>query len=314
MGLLRKKKQSPPARRRAGSANTSSETVPVLADQYVFRRNRTLTGSLASHVESAGEANAELRSKRVQTHDLHAHRRRLGLYLLSSVGAVVVLGWVIYQSIATPQVTADTKVLIDQQLYSQKIQDYLIANPFQRLRVTVDTASLASYLQMNGFPEVASVSSEVVRTGFGSSSFTVLFRKPVVVWKTGTTKLYVDEEGNAFTRNYFDDPAVEVVDQTGIQAKDNQVLASANFLSTIGRVIGKMKLQGYIVTRVVLPADTTHQLLVSIEGISFPIKFSVDRSVGEQAEDAARVIKYLQGKGITPEYIDVRVEGKAFYK
>jgi hypothetical protein len=227
---------------------------------------------------------------------------------------IVVLGWVIYQSIAVPQITADTKVVVDQQLYSKKIQDYLIANPFQRLRVTVDTVSLTSYLQMNGFPEVESVSSDVVRTGFGASSFAVTFRTPAVVWKTGTTKLYVDDEGNAFTRNYYDDPTVEVVDQTGIQAKDNQVLASQNFLGTIGRVIGKMKAQGYTVTRVVLPADTTHQLLVSIEGVGFPIKFSVDRSVGEQAEDVARAIKYLQGKGITPEYIDVRVEGKAFYK
>lgn len=313
MGLLRKK-QSTPARRRTSHASTASDSTSGAVDQRAYRRNRTLTGSLASHVESASEANAELRSKRVQTHDLHAHRRHLSLYLFGSLCVVIVLGWVIYESIAIPQVSAETKVVVDQQLYAQKIQDYLTANPFQRLRVTVDTASLASYLQMNGFPEVALVSSDVVRTGFGSSSFTVVFREPVVVWKTGTAKLYVDDEGNAFTRNYYDDPSVEVVDQTGIEAKDNQVLASENFLSTIGRVIGKMKTQGYAVTRVVLPADTTHQLLVSIEGLGFPIKFSSDRSVGEQAEDAARAIKYLQGKGITPEYIDVRVEGKAFYK
>jgi hypothetical protein len=41
---------------------------------------------------------------------------------------------------------------------------------------------------------------------------------------------------------------------------------------------------------------------------------SVDRPAGEQAEDAMRAIKYLQSKGMTPAYIDVRVGGKAYYK
>jgi hypothetical protein len=44
------------------------------------------------------------------------------------------------------------------------------------------------------------------------------------------------------------------------------------------------------------------------------VKFSVDRAVGEQAEDAARAVRYLDGKGMSPEYLDVRISGKAFYK
>ena len=34
----------------------------------------------------------------------------------------------------------------------------------------------------------------------------------------------------------------------------------------------------------------------------------------EQAEDAVRAIAYLNAKGISPEYLDVRVSGKAYYK
>jgi len=173
---------------------------------------------------------------------------------------------------------------------------------------------MTTYLQGHGCPEVASVNSQVTYDGFGASGFTLTFRKPVVLWKTGATKLYVDDQGNAFARNLYDDPTVEVVDQTGIQAQDNQVLASERFISTIGRVIGRMSAQGYHVNRVVLPANTTRQLLISAEGLSYPIKFSIDRSAGEQAEDAARAIRYLQGKGVMPEYVDVRVGGKAFYK
>jgi len=312
MGLLRKK-QPQPARRRLGQSDASLDDAQI-SQRYTFRRNRTLTGSLASHVESAGEANSELRSTRVQTHDLHAHRKKLGVYLFLTVCVVAALGWIIYQSIAVVNVTTDTKTVVDQRMYTQKIQDYLTANPFQRLRTTVDTGSLTTYLQAHGSPEVASVSSQVTHDGFGMAGFNLSFRKPVVVWKTGSTKLYVDDQGNAFARNLYDDPTVEVVDQTGIQAQDNQVLASERFIGTIGRVIGRMSAQGYKVNRVELPANTTRQLLISTEGVSYPIKFSIDRSAGEQAEDASRAIKYLQGKGITPEYLDVRVSGKTFYK
>jgi len=312
MGLLRKK-QPQPARRRLGQSDASQDDAH-LNERYAFRRNRTLTGSLASHVESAGEANSELRSSRVQKHDLHAHRKRLGLYLFLSICGAALLGWIIYQSIAIVNVTADTKAVVDQRLYSQKIQEYLTGNPFQRLRATIDTASLTTYLQSNGCPEVASVAPEPTYDGFGASSFTLTFRKPVVLWKTGNTKLYVDDQGNAFARNLYDDPSVEVVDQTGIQAQDNQVLASERFISTIGRVVGRMNAQGYRVVRVVLPASTTRQLLIYADGLSYPIKFSIDRSAGEQAEDAARAVTYLRGKGITPEYVDVRVSGRAFYR
>lgn len=312
MGVFRKK-QSQPARRRHGQSETGAVDVQY-TERYAFRRNRTLTGSLSSDVQSAGEAHSELRSVRVQTHDLHAHRRRLGLYLVTTLCAVGISGWLIYQSITAVSVTANTPVVINQSLYGQKVEDYLNANPLQRLRVTIDTNKLATYLQSNGCPEVASVSPDVTYEGFGTSGIVLTFRKPVVVWKTGSTKLYVDGEGNAFARNVYPDPSVEVVDQTGIPAQDNQVLASERFLGTIGRVIGRMAAQGYTVNQVVLPANTTRQLMVSAEGVGYPIKFSIDRSAGEQAEDAARAIKYLADRGINPEYLDVRVGGKAFYK
>lgn len=312
MGLFRKK-QTPPPRRHLSQA-ASSVTDSQASERYAFRRNRTLTGSLAPHVESASEAHSELRSTRVQAHDLHAHRRRVGLYLLISLCGAILLGWVIYQSVASVNVSASGNAAIDETLYREKIQQYLSANPLQRLRATLDAAGLAEYLQTHGCPEVASVEADIAYEGFGTSGIRLVMREPVVVWNTGSAKLYVDDEGNAFARNAYGDPSVEVVDQTGIQAQNNQVLASERFLGTIGRVIGRMRSQGYTVNRVVLPADTTRQLLISAEGVGYPIKFSIDRSAGEQAEDAARAINYLSNQGINPEYVDVRVSGKAFYK
>lgn len=279
-----------------------------------FRRNRTLTGSLVSHVGSATETNSELRSARVRHHDLRAHRRHLGLRLMITLGITAGLAWIIYQSIVVVNLRSDTPVVVKRDTYESVIQDYLNTNPLQRLRATIDVKSMATYMQARGHTEVLTIEGTTERDGFASAGIDIVMRRPVVSWKTGNTTLYVDAEGYAFSRNYYEEPNVTVVDETGIQTVDSRVLASEKFLGMIGQVIGRMGDNGYIVTKVTLPADTTRQLLISVQDVGYPIKFSIDRTAGEQAEDAARSIRHLASKGINPEYLDVRVSGKAFYK
>ena len=150
--------------------------------------------------------------------------------------------------------------------------------------------------------------------GVGASTINLEFRRPAIVWQTGNTRLYVDDTGVAFTRNYYAEPTVSIVDQSGIGTQDNKVLASNRFLAFIGMVVGRMNANGHTVTQVALPAGTTRQIAVSVATVPYPIKYSVDRPVGEQVEDAVRAMAHLSDKGITPEYLDVRVSGKAYYK
>lgn len=200
-------------------------------------------------------------------------------------------------------------------MYELKIDDYLHKHPFERFRFALNTQALAAYMQAHDMPEVQAIASTVEPTSvFANASIHLTFRKPAVVWQTAGTKLYVDAKGNSFQRNYYAEPTVQVVDQTGIQSQNNQVLASNRFLAFIGKVVGRMQENGYNVTQVILPANTTRQVQIRVQGVAYPIKLTVDREVGEQAEDAARAVRYMQQKGITPEYIDVRVSGQAYYK
>lgn len=313
MKILRKKQQDGRRRSDRNARGEGRTTSAALEERYSFRRNRTLTGSLASHVASANEEASELRSPRVKTHDLRRQRRRVFLRLVAVIGAGILLGYGIYQSIAIVRIVSSGHIAVsDPGRYESKIQEYLGGHFFERSRVTVDLGRLTAYVQDNGCPEVASISNPKIG-GLGATTFEVTFRKPVVSWKTGVNQLFVDSEGNAFERNLYPAPAVEVVDQTGIPAT-NRVLASNRFLGFIGRVIGQMEVQGYKVTQVVLPADTTRQILISLEGVAYPVKLSTDRPAGEQAEDAARAIHHLANNGIGAEYIDIRVSGKAYYK
>jgi hypothetical protein len=316
MKLLRKKQQLP-ARRDSDAASLRQVRASDadLAQRYTFRRNRTLTGSLASHVASASESHTLLKSHRTHAHELRRHRRKLSTVLLGALGVAVVCAFLIYQSIAAVRVTAMTPMPLDELLYAQKIQGYLASHPFERFRFSLDVARLAQYLQLNGCPEVAAVSPDMVFAGFGTSQLRLTIRQPAVAWKTGSANLYVDDTGTAFERSYYGEPTVRVVDQTGIVARDNKVLASNRFLGFIGRVIGQMKSQGYHVNQVDLPAGTSRQITVLVDGLGYSIKFSVDRPVGEQAEDAARAIQYFASRAIAPaEYVDVRISQKAFYR
>lgn len=315
MNLLRKKQHK--RNRRNTLTHGEGRGAPSdTAGRYAFRRNRTLTGSLSSSVASANEHHSELRSARVQTHHLRRHRRRLVLALLGAICVVAGLTWLIWQSVVSVQVTVNNGASIpaDTKPYTDEIQSYLTSYPFEHNRVTLNTGNLTTYVQNHGFPEVKQIELDPVHKQIGSATMIITMRRPVVSWKTGSTRLYVAGDGVAFQRNYYPDPTTEVIDQTGIQAVNNQVLASNRFLGFIGLVIGHLHTQGYSVSKVILPADTTHQLLVSIQGVGYPVKFSIDRPAADQAEDAARSIRYLASKGISPSYLDVRVSGRAYYK
>ena len=314
MNLLRKKQHR--QGRRSALLREKGRGAADTAGQYAFRRNRTLTGSLSSDVASANEHHSELRSARVQTHHLRRHRRHLVLALFAAMCVVVGLTWLIWQSVVSVQMTVNTGAAMpaDSKPYTNEMQAYLSSHPLERNRLTLNTGSLTTYVQDHGFPEVQQITLSAAHQQIGVAIMVVTMRQPVVSWKTGATRLYVGGDGVAFQRNYYPDPTTEVIDQTGIQAVNNQVLASNRFLGFIGLVIGHLHTQGYEASKVILPADTTHQLLVSIQGIGYPVKFSVDRPAADQVEDAVRSIKYLASKGIAPSYLDVRVSGRAYYK
>ncbi len=279
-----------------------------------FQRNRTLVGSLSSNVSSVNEHGAELRSPRVHAHHLRRHRRHAGAALLAVLAVCAGITYLMYESIITVAVTTDAPGAVNSSIYESAIHDYLVANPLQRFRFSLNVNTLTTYLQAHGYPEVRSIDSTVPYDGIGRATVHIAFRTPAVMWHTGTSTMYVDSKGNAFARNYYQQPSIEVVDQTGIPATGNQVLVSNLLLSFIGQVVGRMSENGFTVTQVILPANTTHEVQVSLQGVAYPIKLSIDRPVGEQAEDAARAIRYLASKGIGAQYLDVRVSGEAFYK
>ena len=58
----------------------------------------------------------------------------------------------------------------------------------------------------------------------------------------------------------------------------------------------------------------SRELYVDLEGVEWFFKVTVDRDAAVTAEDMERMVRYLRERDLKPGYVDVRVEGKAFYK
>ena len=301
-----------PVRRRVATDDSSSSS------SALFRRNRTLTGSLISSVPSPNEQSASLQSPRVQTHNLKRKRRSIRLALLSALALIAALSWLLVQIIVVPKVqivgTDDNNTLAQAATrdYTAAIQDYLSDNPLERLTININPRNLNRIIQSR-FPEVASVSPPA-KVSLWTATFAVNLRSPVVYWQSGNTKAYVDNAGIVFDRNVLGGSVIAVEDQTGISADAGNSVISSRFLQFIGKAVGYFKENNLIVTKIALPADTTRQLLISLNGVGYTIKMTVDRPAAGQVEDAIRAVSYLSGKGIAAKYVDVRVSRRAFYR
>ena len=309
----KKRKDDAPNRRRQDAAAARQQSAAQASSS--FRRNRTLTGSSSASVSSSNELNAELLSPRAHVHHLTKKRRHLfGRFVI-----IVVLALVTYllvnQLVANVTVTGGSLVDIPtskQQGYQHRIDQYYAGHIGERFYPALNDRDLTTFLQAK-YPEVASL--DVAMSGeFGKAIAQVKLRRPVARWVINGHTECVDSSGVVLDYNAYSAPKLTIVDTNHYPDSTGNLVASHRFLAFVGQVVGDAKREGLTVTKATLPLLTTRQLEVRFKHVGYHFKLTVDRSAGEQMEDAARIVHYLKRKHITPKYVDVRVKGKAFYK
>lgn len=285
-------------------AKKPEERTPrVSAQPAQFTRSRTISGYTPVSTTDL---------TRTSLHELHAVRRRLVR------GGIAVITVIIICGVTVTQLTASTGSLS----YSPApaaapglgpiraaANDYYATRPFERLRFLTNRPALGAYVASK-VPEVKTVDS-LGGDGIGATRMALTLRVPVASWKTGGKTVFVDSDGVAFNHDYFDDKLVEVDDGgAGVS-----VAASGSTVRYIGRLIALLKDNGTgVVTRAVLPAGTIRELDVYLKGRAYRVKVQLDRDVAGQAQDVKAALAYIDAHGGAGEYVDVRVEGKAYYK
>lgn len=286
-------------------------------DAYSFRRSRTITGSSASTVRAVSEDRGQLRSPRLQEHDLRRHRRKLSFYLVLCLVVAGLFGVLLEQYngnnvvISVNSAEASTKD-IDTARYRQLAAEYYGAHPLEHFRFALNMETFADTLRTKA-PEIAD--AKIVRGDeVLQGEVKLTFRKPVVSWAIKGEKYYVDADGEAFRVNYFTEPPVTVVDESGIDPNAG-VIASGKFLRFMGRVITLVNDSGVAtVSGIVIPRGVTREIDLKLTGVAYPFKTNLDRDPAGQAADVVNAYKHFTSRGITPTYVDVRVSSKAFYR
>ena len=82
----------------------------------------------------------------------------------------------------------------------------------------------------------------------------------------------------------------------------------------IGRLVALIQQQGYNVERLELPALTSREVDVFLEGKGYRFKTTVDRDPAGQAADIRAIVAYLDAQQLQPQYVDVRVSSQAYYR
>jgi hypothetical protein len=282
-------------------------------NDYVFRRSRTLTGSISTEVNVVAQNRGQLKTDRLKLHELKAHRRTL-LKLLGAVMVVVIsLSFLVANFVISPHVVAGQEgKQLDAKPYQESILRYFDDHPLQRFGFLLDSASLQASLR-GGHTEVLSTTIERDWYG-GNVKVSLFFRQPLLVWRTGAKQFYVDTQGIAFNYNHFAEPTVAVTDQTGLPPDQSGAVASTRFIRFLGRMVGAVNdYKKGKVTAVIIP-PSTRQIDLRLEGREYPIKTNSDRDPLQQAEDISNALAYLDQNSIKPQYVDTRVAHKAFYK
>ncbi len=241
--------------------------------------------------------------------------------LPGTLSLLVIVVAVVYASTlsAEPRVSVvgnDTTLLRSTGEYEQAAADILSERAWSTSKLTIDTVAMSQRL-LETFPELSS--AEVIVPLLGRHpSLQLVSDQPVLVVKVNDGHdYYVNHAGKVIMRaeDAVERPDVmRLVDQVGLDTSVGGHLlpkATVDFVVELQRQFAARNVD---IEAIVLPA-APNEVYVRIEGVDYYIKFLVIHDARLQAGTYFALARELQSRGITPaEYVDVRVEERAYYK
>ena len=104
---------------------------------------------------------------------------------------------------------------------------------------------------------------------------------------------------------------IEVVDEDS----SNKDALTARMKEYIGQLEYDLKELGLNPVRAIIRPQAIREVDIFLKDHNGYLKTIIDRGAGVTAEDALRMLKYLEEQGITDfEYIDLRVDNKAYWR
>jgi hypothetical protein len=216
--------------------------------------------------------------------------------------------------------TSNSDLFLQSTSVYQRAADKLFSQSLgNQNKLTVDAAGISDRLKAM-FPELSDVSVTLPVVG---NQPTVYLQpaEPTLILSANGNSYVIDNTGRALAyaqsmpaQNRASLP--QVVDQSGLQPQVGRQVLPSTSVAFIQTVLAQLKAQHVSVSKVVLPS-ASFEVDMYIAGKPYFVKFNMHDSSGALQQTGAyiAVAQDLAGKNITPsQYIDVRIDGRAYYK
>lgn len=305
-----KRRPPEPTGRRRLASNAESERIDK---KFSYRSRRSET------VLNTGRQLQRDLAPRVK-HGVNFWLQRFGLFILLVVVIVSIFNALTLS--ANPKVLplngSKGSFLRDLSDYQAAGHDFIASSFWNRNKVTVNTSKISQQL-LDRFPELSGASVTVPLVANRPIIY-VQSAQPVVIVVARNGAFVVGNTGKALLRAN-DAAALQkykvptVTDQSGLKLQvDRQALPVKN-VQFIQTVITQLGAKQYSIASMTLPASAS-ELDVQIAGQPYIVKFNLESDKArQQAGTFIATIEYLKKQNAVPaKYIDVRVDGRAYYQ
>ncbi len=265
-----------------------------------FRRGKTISRHQKEH------------SERSENQKLVIRRRKLGAFFVVLAIFISLISIFLFQFISKVSVVSNESKSQNLSKYEKSVEEYLNINPSERILSNLNKNALLESLQKD-YPEVLSI-SDIKFNGLTSYKIYLDFRKPVASWLVDGKEFFVDSEGVSFNINNFEKPSLNIIDDSGAIVSNGKNVASSSFFSFIGKLVFAANKQGLEISKIRIPPLSLRQVEVSVKGVSYFARMSTADSAEGQIINFKKAIEYFGTHKISPNYIDLRIEGKGYYK
>ena len=251
-------------------------------------------------------------SERSENQKLVIRRRKLGAFFVILAIFISLISIFLFQFISKVSIVSNESKSQNLIKYEKSVEEYLNINPSERILSNLNKKALLESLQKD-YPEVLSI-SDIKFNGLTSYKIYLDFRKPVASWLVDGKEFFVDSEGVSFNVNNFEKPSLNIIDDSGAIVSNGKNVASGSFFSFIGKLVSAANKQGLEVSKIRIPPLSLRQVEVSVKGVSYFARMSTADSTEGQIINFKKAIEYFRTHKISPNYIDLRIEGKGYYK
>ncbi len=289
------------------------------------KSRRTVAQTFSYHTQRSDQATNTGRNFRQQILSPAARnvgsfwiqRFGLGILLIVSAGcfvnAVTLSSNVKLQQIGTG---SPSGLFHNQLAYQASANQLLSASFLNHNKITVNTASISNAL-LARYPELSTASLALPLLAHRPTLY-IRYTQPALILHNQTGSFVLDTDGKVLAPTTTEAVVLglpSVTDNSGFKLSlNNQVLTSGD-VSFINSVVTGLRAKHVSVAQMTLP-PSANELDVAISGQPYFVKFNLHaEQVKLQIGTFLAVQQHLTGEGITPSsYIDVRVDGRAYYK